>query len=125
MGESMSLEAGKLTHRITIQHEIEGDQDQVTGYVPIIWTEFTKVWGKLEALSTKDQLQAQAINSTMTARCRIRYSSTASQIDSTMRVLFRGKYWKIDGDPISDNQSGLEWLTLNLSEGESSWQQSN
>lgn len=118
----MSIEAGKLPHRITIQHEIEGGQDKVTGYVPTVWTEFTKVWGKLEALSTKDQLQAQAINSTMTARCRIRYSSTASQIDSTMRVLFRGKYWKIDGDPISDNQSGLEWLTLNLAEGESSWQ---
>ena len=116
------MQSGKLPHCITIQHEIEGDQDQVTGHVPIIWTEFTKVWGKLEALSTKDQLQAQAINSTMTARCRIRYSTKASQIDSTMRVLFRGKYWKIDGDPISDNQSGLEWLTLNLAEGESSWQ---
>ena len=117
------MQSGKLPHRITIEYETEGEQDQVTGYVPIIWTEFTKVWGKLEALSTKDQLQAQAINSSMTARCKIRYSIKASQIDSTMRVLFRGKYWKIDGDPISDNQSGLEWLTLNLSEGESSWQQ--
>lgn len=115
------MQSGKLPHRITIEYETEGDQDQVTGYVPIIWTEFTKVWGKLEALSTKDQLQAQAINSSMTARCKIRYSSTASQIDSTMRVLFRGKYWKIDGDPISDNQSGLEWLTLNLAEGLESW----
>lgn len=116
------MQSGKLPHRITIEHEIEGDQDQATGYVPIIWTEFTKVWGKLEALSTKDQLQAQAINSSMTARCKIRYSIKASQIDSTMRVLFRGKYWKIDGDPISDNQSGLEWLTLNLAEGPESWQ---
>ena len=115
------MQSGKLPHRITIQHEIEDEQDQVTGHVPIIWTEFTKVWGKLEALSTKDQLQAQAINSTMTARCHIRYSSIASQINSTMRVLFRGKYWKIDGDPIPDNESGLEWLTLNLAEGESSW----
>ncbi|KAB0653147.1 phage head closure protein [Acinetobacter bohemicus] len=118
------MQSGKLPHRITIEYETEGEQDQVTGYVPIIWTEFAKVWGKLEALSTKDQLQAQAINSSMTARCKIRYSSTASQINSTMRVLFRGKYWKIDGDPIPDNESGLEWLTLNLSEGESSWQQS-
>lgn len=118
------MQSGKLPHRITIEYETEGDQDQVTGYVPIIWTEFTKVWGKLEALSTKDQLQAQAINSSMTARCKIRYSIKASQIDSTMRVLFRGKYWKIDGDPIPDNESGLEWLTLNLAEGESSWQQS-
>lgn len=119
------MQSGKLPHRITIEYETDGEQDKITGYVPTIWTEFTKVWGKLEALSTKDQLQAQAINSSMTARCRIRYSTKASQIDSTMRVLFRGKYWKIDGDPIPDNQSGLEWLTLNLAEGDSSWDQSN
>lgn len=116
------MQSGRLPHRITIEHEIEGEQDKITGYVPIIWTEFAKVWGKLEALSTKDQLQAQAINSSMTARCRIRYSTKASQINSTMRVLFRGKYWKIDGDPIPDNESGLEWLTLNLAEGLESWQ---
>ena len=115
------MQSGKLPHRITIEYETEGEQDQVTGHVPILWTEFTKVWGKLEALSTKDQLQAQAINSTMTARCKIRYSTKASQIDSTMRVLFRGKYWKIDGDQIPDNQSGLEWLTLTLAEGEAEW----
>ena len=115
------MQSGKLPHRITIEHEAEGEQDQVTGYVPITWLEFTKVWGKLEPLSTKDQLQAQAINSTMTARCKIRYSTKASEINSTMRVLFRGKYWKIDGDPIRDNESGLEWLTLNLSNAESGW----
>mgnify|MGYP003528203196 FL=1 len=116
------MQSGKLPHRITIEHQTEGEQDQVTGYVPIIWAEFAKVWGKLEPLSTKDQLQAQAINSTMTARCKIRYSSKAIQVNSTMRVMFRGKYWKIDGDPIADNESGLEWLTLNLAEGETSWQ---
>lgn len=118
------MQSGKLPHRIVIEHQTEGDQDQDTGNVPIVWTEFTKVWGKLEALSTKDQLQAQAINSNMTGRCRIRYSGKAAQIDSTMRVLFRGKYWKIDGDPIPDNKSGLEWLTLNLAEGEAEWQSS-
>lgn len=116
------MQSGKLPHRITIEHQTEGEQDQVTGYVPIIWAEFAKVWGKLEPLSTKDQLQAQAINSTMTARCKIRYSSKAIQVNSTMRVMFRGKYWKIDGDPIPDNESGLEWLTLNLAEGETPWQ---
>lgn len=118
------MQSGKLPHRITIEHQTEGDQDQVTGYVPIIWAEFAKVWGKLEPLSTKDQLAAQAVSSKMTARCRIRYSSKAIQIDSTMRVMFRGKYWKIDGDPMPDNQSGLEWLTLNLAEGEAAWQSS-
>ena len=116
------MQSGKLPHRITIEHETEGEQDQVTGYVPIIWSEFTKVWGKLEPLSTKDQLAAQAVSSKMTARCRIRYSSKSSQINSTMRVMFRDKYWKIDGDPMPDNKSGLEWLTLNLAEGEAEWQ---
>lgn len=114
------MQSGKLPHRITIEHQTEGDQDQVTGYVPITWVEFTKVWGKLEALSTKDQLQAQAINSNMTGRCRIRHSSKSIQINSTMRVLFRGKYWKIDGDPIPDNEGGLKWLTINLAEGDAS-----
>ena len=116
------MQSGKLPHRIIIEYQTEGDQDQNTGYVPIVWTEFAKVWGKLEPLSTKDQLQAQAINSSMTARCKIRYSIKASEINSTMRVLFRSKYWKIDGDPIADNESGLEWLTLNLAEGETPWQ---
>ena len=115
------MQSGKLRHLITIEHQTEGEQDQITGYVPIIWAEFAKVWGKLEPLSTKDQLAAQAVSSKMTARCRIRYSSKAAQVDSTMRVLFRGKYWKIDGDPMPDNKSGLEWLTLNLAEGESGW----
>ena len=118
------MQSGKLIHVIRIEHQTEGEQDKVTGYVPIVWVEFHKAFGKHEGLSARDLLQAQAINSSMTARCKIRYSIKASQIDSTMRVLFRGKYWKIDGDPIPDNESGLEWLTLSLSEGESSWQQS-
>ena len=100
-------------------------QDKNTGRITQAWTEFCTVWGKHEALSTRDQLQAQAIDSSMTARCRIRYSSKTSQIDSTMRLYFRDKYWKVDGDPVPDNESGLEWLTLNLAEGESEWQQSS
>lgn len=119
------MQSGKLPHRITIEH-FEEVQDQETGRITNQWTVFDKVWGKHEGLSTRDQLQAQAINSKMTARCRIRYSSKSAQITSKMRVLFRGKYWEIDGEPMPDNESGLEWLTLNLAEGESAWQtQSN
>ena len=114
------MRAGSLRHRIRIEAFTE-TQDKTTGRITQAWAEFCTVWGKHEALSTKDQLQAQAINSTMTARLKIRYSSKAIQINSTMRVLFRGKYWKIDGDPVADNESGLEWLTINLSEGESNW----
>ena len=81
------MQSGKLPHRITIEH-FEETQNQETGHVSRTWSEFTKVWGKLEPLSTKDQLAAQAVSSKMTARCRIRYSSKAIQIDSTMRLMF-------------------------------------
>lgn len=113
--------SGKLSHRIRIESFTE-TQNQDTGHITKDWIEFATVWGKVEPLSTKDILQSQAINSTMSARCKIRYSSKAVLIDSTMRVAFRGKFWKIDGEPMSDNESGLEWLTLNLAEGEASWQ---
>lgn len=113
--------SSKLPHRIRIETFTE-TQNQDTGHIIKNWTEFVTLWGKLEPLSTKDILQAQAINSTMSARCKIRYSKKAIQIVSTMRVLFRGKYWKIDGEPMPDNESGLEWITLNLAQGESSWQ---
>lgn len=113
---------GKLPHRVTIE-SFEETQNQETGRITKEWIEFAKLWGKHEGLSTKDQLQAQAVNSTMTARLKIRYSSKSALINSTMRVLFRGKYWKIDGDPVADNESGLEWLTINLSEGDTEWQQ--
>lgn len=116
------MQSGKLPHRIRIEQHTSA-QDPKTGRITKTWDEFATVWGKHEGLSTRDQLQAQAINSSMTARCKIRYSSKAIQINSTMRVLFRGKYWKIDGDPMPDNESGLEWLTLNLGQGESSWGQ--
>lgn len=115
------MQAGKLPHRILIE-TFEEIQDQETGHISKQWAEFSKVWGKVEPLSTKDLLQAQRLNSSMTARCRIRYSSKAIQINSTMRILFRNKYWKIDGDPMPDNATGLEWLTLNLAEGEALWQ---
>lgn len=120
MVASMTLKAGNLPHRIIVQ-ALTKIQDPNTGRLTSIWSDFAKVWAKVDPLSTKDRLQAQAVNSNMTARCKIRYSSKTIQIDSTMRVLFRTKYWKIDGDPMPDNQSGLEWLTLNLAEGDKSW----
>ncbi|MCU4419873.1 phage head closure protein [Acinetobacter lwoffii] len=117
------MRAGPLRHRIIVEAFTE-TQDKTTGRITQAWAEFCKVWGRFEPLSARDRLQAQTINSNMSARCKIRYSATANQIDSTMRILFRGKYWKVDGDPVPDNESGLEWLTLNLAEGESEWQQS-
>lgn len=117
------MKAGKFPHRIRIEHFTE-IQNKTSGRITQTWSEYSTVWAKFEPLSTRDQLQAQAINSTMTARCKIRFSSKSSQIDSTMRVFFRNRYWKIDGEPLTDNQSGLEWITLNLAQGESSWQQS-
>lgn len=114
------MKAGKYHHRVIIEKP-EQTQDQTTGHIAETWIELGKFWSEFMPLSTKDQLQAQAVQSTMVARCEIRYSSIASQINSAMRLKFRGSYYKIDGDPVPDNRSGLEWLTLNLSSGDKGW----
>ena len=63
-------------------------------------------------------LLAKAANSSIQARAKVRYSSTTKQVDSTMRVLFDGYYYKIDGNPMRDPDSRREYLTINLSTGE-------
>lgn len=37
-----------------------------------------------------------------------------SDIDSTMQIEHRGKRYDIDGDPMPDSKSGIEYMTLML-----------
>ncbi|MEE6404712.1 head-tail adaptor protein, partial [Acinetobacter baumannii] len=48
-------------------------------------------------------------------------SSTTKQVDSTMRVLFDGYFYKIDGNPMRDPDSRREYLTINLATGDKAW----
>lgn len=109
-----------LRHRITIQQATE-TQDQTTGKLVRSWVNFATLWASVTDLSTRDQIAAKAAQSTIQARAKVRYSSKSAQVDSTMRVLFDGYYYKIDGNPMRDPDSRREYLTINLATGDKAW----
>lgn len=115
------MRIGQLKHRITIQKEQNGAQNPNTGKVTTAWIDLITIWADVSDLSTKDQLQAKALSSTIQARAKIRYSKQASQITTAMRVKFEGNYYQIDGNPTHDLNSRREYLTLNLSTGKKEW----
>lgn len=71
----------------------------------------TTVWASFEPLSEKDKLSVQAVGSEMVARSRIRYRD---DITHDMVAEHRGEFFELDGDPLPDAKSGLEYLTVKL-----------
>lgn len=108
----MSLEAGKLRHRIIILQP-DSEQDSDTGEMETVWTELATVWGAWEPYSTKDFIAAGSVQNETSCRAIIRYRT---DITAGMRVSFRSKTYEIVGPPLPDKESGLEYLTLMLSD---------
>lgn len=106
------MRAGDLRQRITIQHP-EYTQDQATGEMTPSWVMFAQTWASVEPVSVSQFVSAAANQSRVSARIVIRYRAG---IDSTMRILHRGKIYNIEG-VLADKISGLEYLTLPCSEG--------
>lgn len=108
------MEAGKLRHLVEIQHKITR-RDPVTGnFLAPAWVEFAKVWAAVEDLSARDLVAAKAGQSQVTGRVVIRYRPG---VLPTMRVVHRGELYSIEGPPLADKKSGLEYLTLLVSKG--------
>lgn len=105
------MQAGKLRHRVTIQTKTL-TQDPVSGVLVESWSDVAKVWASVEPLSVRDLIAARANQSEMTARVMIRYR----EILPTYRLVHRGQVFSlVDGLP--DTGSGLEYLTIPVSEG--------
>lgn len=113
----MSIAAGKLRHRIEIQRYEYLGQDPETGGEIREWQEFQSCWASIEPLSAREFIAAQATQSKVTARVTIRYMDG---LDASMRILHvvRGvtRVYNIEGI-LADRESGLEYLTLPVSEG--------
>lgn len=110
MGECMTLAAGELRHRVTIQYKTTVYDEY--NYETEDWTEFKKLWGKLDFLSVKDSINAKAAGSETTARLKLR---KRKDIDTGMRVLFDGQTFQIVSPPKPDNENGRIYMTLELS----------
>lgn len=108
----MALGAGDLRHSVVIQAPtITRDSD--TGEEIVVWGDVATVWADMNYQSVREFVAANAEQSEVRGYCAIRYRD---DVDATMRVLHRGKYYGILG-VMPDNESGLERLTLALSEG--------
>lgn len=106
----MAQRAGELCHRVTIQRKTTTYDEY--NYETEAWTEFKRLWGKLEFLSVKDSINAKAAGSETTARLKLR---KRSDIDTGMRVLFDGQTFQIVSPPKPDNENGRIYMTLELS----------
>ncbi len=108
----MPIYPGKLNQRITIEQRTT-TQDPDTGEVVESWVTLASVWASFDPLSVREFIQSSATQSEVSARFTIRHRD---DVDATMRITHRGKVWNIAG-VLPDNETGLEWLTLPVSEG--------
>ena len=104
------MKANKLRQRITLI-TVTTTQSLTGGSPKTTYTEGPTIWANIEPLSTRDVIQAKAAGSQVTLRCIIRYRK---DINSTNRIKYDGKTYKIDGEPLADKGSGREYLTLLL-----------
>lgn len=109
----MSLAAGRLRHRVTIEQKVT-TRDPDTGAPITAWqTWAANVAAEVAPLSVKEFLAAQQLQSEVSARITIRYRSG---VLATMRIRFKGQIYNIAG-ALPDAVSGLEYLTLPVSQG--------
>ncbi|AUX87808.1 head-tail adaptor protein [Acinetobacter sp. ACNIH2] len=105
----MTLAAGELCHRVTIQNKTSTYDEN--NYETEMWAEFKKLWAKVEFLSVKDSINAKAAGSQTTARLKLR---KRSDITTEMRVLWGGYTFQIVSPPKPDNVNGKIYMTLEL-----------
>jgi SPP1 family predicted phage head-tail adaptor len=115
----MSLSAGRLRHRITIQQLVTTGQDPTTGELNQEWQDLhTSVPAAIEPLSAREFMASQAVQSKYSARIVIRYRAG---LDPAMRIVgvcgcHEGRIFNPAGW-LADPDSGLEYLTAPCTEG--------
>lgn len=103
------MNAGKLRHRITLQSPT-GSRDAV-GERTTTWTSVATVFASVNPLSVRDLLAASQLQSEVSHRVRIRYSSAVAAIDASWRVLFGSRVLVVQGvRNIDETRSELELM---------------
>lgn len=110
----MGIAAGDLRTQVTIQQYGGGGRDEDGFEIASTWTDYAKVWAKITPLSSKDLINAQAVQSEVVARMVVRHRT---DITTDMRVVHRGRVYHIASAGLDDNQNGLIYTTYQLSSG--------
>lgn len=104
----------ELCHRVTIQHFIAGGRDEDGYPIEGSWQEYKQLWAKVTPLSAKDLISAQADQSEVVARMKIRYRE---DINTTMQVIWKGRIFSIQSQALDDNETGNIYFTFLLGQG--------
>lgn len=80
----------ELRHRITIQ-KLETTTNE-NGYEIETWTDFKNLWAAVSNLIGREYFEAAEVQTENTIKFTIRY---IDEIDTTMRILFKGKQYNI------------------------------
>jgi SPP1 family predicted phage head-tail adaptor len=108
-----NVAAGRLRHRIRIDEQVTLKNS--FGEQTTEWEEVATVWAAIEPLSARESMIAGQTQSKVSARLVIR---ARSDIMASMRAVHvkTGTIYNIEG-VIRDPDSGLEWITLPVSQG--------
>jgi SPP1 family predicted phage head-tail adaptor len=110
------LAAGKLRHRVIIQHRqmAKGSRgEDIWVWVNFLNTPDGGVWAAVEPLSVREFISASAAQSAITTRITIRY---VLGFTPDMRILHNGTVYNPAG-ALADTDSGLEYMTIPCTTG--------
>lgn len=103
------MKASQLRHKIKMLQAVTTRTP--TGGQKVGWQAVLTLSAKVSPLSVKEFLANGAVQDTVTARCVIRYRT---DIHTAMKVDYQGVIYEIVGEPLADNRTGREYLTLLL-----------
>lgn len=104
--------SGKREHKVRIQAPTI-TQDPDTGEMETVWTTIAEPWVDMNYQSVREFVAAAAEQSEVRGYALALFRD---DIDATMRIVHRGKYYGILG-VFPDNETGREHMTLALTEG--------
>lgn len=84
------MEIGKLRHRITLQQQMNTQNDY--GAFVTTWQDIANVWAEIKPISGREHFSAQQVQSEVTAQVWIRYREG---IEPTMRLEHNNKHYEI------------------------------
>ena len=89
--------AGELRRRITFQRR--STTQDASGQQSASWSDIVTVWAGIESISAREQMAAQAVQSEVTHRIKVRYRiELASPMNSTTyRILYGTRVFGITG----------------------------
>ena len=86
----MSLDLGKMRHRIEIQHLADGENE--VGETIKVWTKYKKLWAEKKQLKGENPIYSDKEGIQYKYRFKVRYRT---DIDEDMRVIYDGIIYDI------------------------------